>query len=244
MSSATKKEVLVEYPINIVYDTLHSIFPVKYYNLKRCSPFTYSFTVIDSFNRTFIMKINLIENTDNTTIISFKADYRHAIMDLTKGGQQAIDIILEELLIQLDKQVKTGIHEAQDSDIEVVNADTFVNITKNKSHTPSIVIGYVLCIISVVLPLYSLINYDPEDIIMFTFFIVGILSLTSEISLSIILQYYEDQKSKFHGRIQICLCGLSLILLGLLVHPSLAVAGILIPIIVLTYLIKREKSVN
>lgn len=243
MFAETKKKVLLEYPIDTVYNTLLSIFPVKYYNLKRYSPITYSFTVIDSFNKTFIMKIYLINNNKNT-IISFNADYPHALMDLTGGGQQAIDTILEELLNQLTKESKTGTHETLECDVEVVNADTFINQTENKNHTPIIGIGYILCIISVVLPLYALINYNPEDIMMFMLFIIGILSLAMEISLSIILQYYEDQKSIFHGRTQLCACGLSLIILGFLVHPSLTVAGILIPVIVISYFLKREKSVK
>ncbi len=244
MFAQTKKKVLVEYPVEIVYDTLQSIFPVKYYELKRYTPITYTFTVIDSFNPTFIMKINLIEKSNKNTIISFNANYPHAIMDLTKGGQQAIDTVLEELLNQLAKQEKTGVPETEDNEIEVVNAETFVNKTKNKSHTLTILIGYVLCILSVGLPIISLINYNPQDIMMFTFFILGILSLATEISISIILQYYENPRSIIHGRIQLCVCGLSLILLGLLIHPGLAVAGILIPIIVIGYFLKREKSVK
>lgn len=244
MFAETKKEVLVEYPIEYVYNTLVSLFPVKYYRLEHYDYITHSFRVLDSFNPTFIMDISLKENTSNTTIITFLVNYTHALMDLTKGGQQSIDTILEELLNQLDKQPKTGSFETQNSDIEVVNADNFQNTSKNKTHTLTILIGYILCFLSFVLPVISIINYNPEDIIMFTFFIIGILCLTVEISLSVILQYYEDSKSILHGRIQTCICGLSLILLGVLIHPSLLIAGILIPTIVIIHFIKRAKSIE
>jgi hypothetical protein len=190
------------------------------------------------------MKISLMENTPNTTIIYFLANYPNAILDLTEGGKQAIEMVLEELLNQLDKQPKAGTSEIKDSDIQVVNKDNFINTTKNKTHTTSIVIGYILSILSIVLPLIALINYDPENFFMAMLFIAGILCLSFGISLSIILQYYEDSKSIFHGRIQLCICGLSLIILGFIIHPGLAAAGILIPLVALTILFNREKSVK
>lgn len=244
MFAETKKEVLIEYPINVVYETLLSIFPVKYYDLKGHYPTTHSFRVIDSFNNMFIMHISLKEDTPNTTIIEFLADYPHAIMDLTEGGKQAIETILEELLIQLDKQPKTGSAEAINTDIEVVNKESFVNTTKNKTHTLSITAGYILCILSFVLPIFSLINYDPNDSMMAMLFIAGIVCLAIEISLSIILQYYENSKAILHGRIQLCICGFMLVILGILIHPGLALAGILIPIIPIIYFLERAKSIE
>lgn len=244
MFAETKKEVLVEYPIDVVYDTLFFIFPVKYYKLKDYNHITHTFRVFDSFNHTFVMYITLKENTPNTTIITFIAKYHHALMDLTKGGKQAIEMILEELLNQLDKKPKTGAVEAQNSDMEVVNTDTFVNTTNNKNHTLTIVIGYVLSILSVVLPIIAFIDYNSDDKLMAMLFIIGILCLTIEISLSVILQYNEDSKSILHGRIQLCICGFLLIILGILIHPSLAIAGILIPLIAIIYFLKREKAIK
>lgn len=244
MLAETKKEIILEYPIDVIYDTLISIFPVKYYELKRYNHITHNLTVIDSFNRGFIMKISLKENSPNTTIVYFIANYPHALLDLTQGGKQAIETVLEELLNQLDKQPKADPSEIQNSDIEVVNKDNFVNTTKNKTHTTSIIVGYVLSILSLALPLISIINYNPDDFLMAMSFIIGIVCLSFGISLSIILQYYEDSKSILHGRIQLCICGLSLIILGLLIHPVLAIVGIIIPVMTLRYFLKREKSVE
>ena len=60
MFAETKKEVIIEHPLDIVYDTLISIFPVKYYKLTKYNPKTYNLTVLDSFNPTFIMKLSKI----------------------------------------------------------------------------------------------------------------------------------------------------------------------------------------
>lgn len=244
MSAETKKEALLEYPIKTVYTALVGIFPYKYYRLREYDEITYTLIVIDSFNPTFIMDIMLDENTPNTTIINFIANYPHAISDLTGGGLQAIETILEELLNRLDKQPKTGATEAQNTAYEVVNRDNFVNTSKNRTHTLTIMVGYVLTLLSIILPLTALLNYNPDDFLMVMSFIVGIVSLSMEISVSVILQYYEDKNSIRHGRIQLCLCGLSLIVLGILLHPSLAVAGVLIPVVAISYFIKRERSIK
>lgn len=244
MFAETEKQAIIEHPQVIVFDTLISIFPVKYYKLKRYNHTTHDLTVIDSFNPGFIMKISLKENTPNTTIIHFQAEYPYAISDLTQGGKQAIETVLKELLNQLDKQPKTGSSEIREGNIEVVNKDNFVNTTKNKTHTTSIKIGYILAVLSILLPLISIINYDPDDFLMAMMFITGILCLSFEISLSVILQYYEDSKSKLHGKIQLCICGIYLIILGIIIHPTLAIAGIIIPIIALVYFYKREKSIE
>ena len=243
MFAETKKKVLVEYPISTVYDALVTIFPVKYYKLRYYDETVHTLTVYDSYNRGFTMRIQLMENTPNTTVINFLTDYPNAIMDLTGGGTQAIEMVLEKLLNQLAKQPKTGVREAQGNDIEVVDADTFVCTTKNRKHTTAIVTGYVLSILGVVLPLIALINYDSSDSLMATFFVAGIICLAIEISLSVILQYNEDSKSLLHGRIQICICGLTLIILGAMIHPGLAIAGILIPIVAMGYTLQREKAI-
>lgn len=244
MFAETKKEVMIKHPIDIIYDTLISIFPVKYYKLRRYNHNTYTFTVIDSFNHTFIMKISLKEYDPNSTIVYFSVNYPHALLDLTEGGKQAIETVLEELLNQLDKQPKRGSSEITNTDIEVVNKDNFINTTKNKTHTLSIVVGYILSFLSIVLPLISIINYNPDNFFMFMLFFAGILCLSFEISLSVILQYYENPRAILHGRIQLCICGLSLIILGLIIHPSLAIAGIIIPLIAFIYFFKREKSIK
>ena len=75
-------------------------------------------------------------------------------------------------------------------------------------------------------------------------FIAGIVCLAIEISLSIILQYYENSKAILHGRIQLCICGFMLVILGILIHPGLALAGILIPIIPIIYFLERAKSIE
>ncbi len=242
MFAQTKRDVLVEYPIDVVYNTFVSIFPVKYYDLDKQYPPTHSFTVVDTFNYTFTMHVSLVQKTPNTTVINFVADYPHALMDLTHGGRQAIETVLEELLNQLDKLPKTGSGEVDDSDIEVVNTDNYVNTSKNKTHKVAIIVGYILCFMSIAPALYALINYDPDDFVMAMLFIGSILCFSMEISLSIILQYYEDSQSILHGRIQLCFCGLIFIILGFLIHPGLAIAGILIPAIVIYYFSQRAKS--
>ena len=238
----TRKEVMVEYPISTVYESLISIFPVKYYNLQGHDPYTYSLNDIDSYNKTFTMKITLHEDTPDTTVISFLASYPHAVMDLTGGGKQAIETILEELLDNLDQRPITT--KVGEGDIEVVTRDSFVNTSKNKTHIPAIVLGYVLCILSYLLTLVSLINYNPSDSTMAIFFVVGIFSLCVEISLSVVLQYYENSRTILHGRIQLCICGVFLIILGIIIHPVLIVAGIVIPLIGLLYFHRRSKAIN
>lgn len=240
MFAETTKEILLEHPLETVNKKLNSIFPYKYYKIRRYNQYTYTYTIIDTFNQTFIMHITLIENTPNTTKIIFTADYPHAIMDLTRGGEQAINTILEELLNQLDKIPKTKSTKTEQSDIPTVTKENFINTTK-KSHTLLIITGYILSTLTIILPITALINYDPENFLTFSIFMTGILCLSIEISLSIILQYYEDTKSKQHGKIQTIICGISLIILGLLIHPTLILAGILIPTITITYFHKREK---
>ena len=241
MFAETKREVLVEYPLEIVWDTLIYLFPVKYYRLRDEDHQTHSVAVVDEFNAEFIMYIYLMENTGNSTIISFDADYPAAIADLTGGGKDAINLVLEELLNELDKQHNDDYHPFnENSDIEVVNAKTFVNPSHTEKNTLSIILGYALCFLSFFLPFIGLSNYNPSSSLMAIVTIIGVVCLSFAISVSVIIQYEENPKTKMHGRIQLCLCGLWFIIAGILLHPFLAIAGVVIVGIVIGYFYMRD----
>lgn len=241
MFAETKRKVLVEYPVESVWDTLIYLFPVKNYRLRDENHQIHCVEVIDEFNHDFIMHIYLIENTANSTIIRFDADFPGAIADLTGGGMDAINLVLEELLNELDREHK-GDYQAFDenSDLEVVNAETFVNPSHTEKNTLSIVLGYVLCILSFLLPYIGLARYDSSSSLMAMVTIAGIVCFSFAISVAVILQYYENPKSKMHGRIQTCLCGIWFIIAGILLHPILAIAGVIILVIVFGYFYMRD----
>lgn len=242
MSPETRKEVLVEYPVDVVYDTLIYLFPVRSYNLEDNDDSSHTVKVLDSSNYSFVMYIKVTQNSPNTTIINFSADYPMAAADLTGGGKVAIDTVLEELLNELDKQPKPGpgVKDEYNSDrFEVVNAQNFVNPAKNDTKTLSVIAGYVLCIVSFVLCFMALGMNDRST--MATVFVVGFLCFTFAMSISFILQFAVNPKPVMHGMIQACLCGLFLIILGYLIHPALAIVGILIPAISIGYTLKNRK---
>lgn len=241
MFAETKREVLVEYPLEIVWDTLIYLFPVKYYRLRDEDYQTHSVAVVDEFNAEFIMYIHLMKNTSNSTIISFDADFQGAIADLTGGGKDAINLVLEELLNELDKE-HDGDYQAfnENSDFEVVNAKTFVNPSHTEKNTLSIILGYALCFLSFLLPLIALTNYDQGSSLMAILTIIGVVCFSFAISVAVIIQYNENPKSKMHGRIQICICGLWFIIAGILLHPILAIAGVVIVGIVIGYFYMRD----
>lgn len=241
MFAETKREVLVEYPLEIVWDSLIYLFPVKYYRLREEDHQTHTVAVIDEFNHGFIMYIYLMENAANSTIVRFDADYPSAIADLTGGGKDAINMILEELLNELDRQHKGDYHAFdENSDIEVVNAETFVNPSHTEKHTLSITLGYVLCILSFLLPFIGLVRYDSRSSLMAMVTVAGVVCFSFAISVAVILQYYENPKSKMHGRIQICLCGIWFIIAGIILHPILAITGVIIVGIVFGYFYMRD----
>ena len=241
MFAETKREVLVEYPLETVWDTLIYLFPVKYYRLRDEDHQTHTVAVVDEFNAEFIMYIYLMENTANSTIIRFDADYRGAIADLTGGGKDAINLVLEELLNELDKEHNDDYHSFnENSDLEVVNAKTFVNPSHTEKNTLSIILGYVLCFLSFFLPFIGLSNYDPGSSLMAMVTIIGVVCFSFAISVAVILQYNENPKSIMHGRIQICICGLWFIIAGILLHPILAIAGVVIVGIVIGYFYMRD----
>lgn len=248
MSANTKKEVLVEYSIDTVYDTLIFLFPVKYYRLYDNDDDSHTVTVYDSSNDFFIMYIKLVKNTQNTTYIYFEADYPNAVADLTGGGKQAIDTVLEELLSELEKTDKTQTDEdknyLQNHESEVVNSDNFVNESKTKSNTLTVAAGYLLCILSFVLPAYSLINYESHNDTVALMFVIGVFAFTFAIVIATILQYSENPKSKMHGRIQTILIGLLFITAGFFIHYSLAIGGMIIIAIIVGYFILRERSIS
>lgn len=248
MSAETHKEVLVEYSIDVVYDTLIFLFPVKYYRLYDNDDETHTVTVYDSSNDYFIMNIKLVKNTENTTFINFYADYPNAIADLTGGGEQAIDTVLEELLNELDKTEKTQTEEdtqyLQSHESEAVNSENFVNESKTKSNTLTIVAGYITCILGFALPAYTLINYESNSDTLALMFVIGVLAFTFAIVIATILQYSENPKSKMHGRIQTIIIGIMFIAAGFFIHYSLAIGGIIIIAIIVGYFIVRERSIS
>ena len=149
---------------------------------------------------------------------------------------------MEELLNELDKQPKPGpgVKDEYNGDrFGVVNAQNFVNPAKNDTKTLSVIAGYVLCIVSFVLCFMAFGMNDRST--MTTVFVVGFLCFTFAMSISFILQFAVNPKPVMHGMIQACLCGLFLIILGYLIHPALAIVGILIPAISIGYTLKNRK---
>lgn len=241
MSAETRRDVVVEYPVDVVYDSLIFLFPIKRLRLSDNDDATHSVKVTDTTNHTFVMHINLQQYTPNTTIIKFYTDYRAAVADLTGGGDQAINAVLEELLNDLKGKPATGAKEIKDTQYEVVNAQTFVNPSKTEKHTTLTIIGYVLCVLSIILPLIAFISAAPRSSTMAGLLIGGILCLSMGISVAAILLYYDNKTAKKHGLIQICLCGLAFVMLGLLIHIILAIVGIIITVFVIVYYTLRDR---
>lgn len=241
MSAETRREVVVEYPLDVVYDSLIFLFPIKRLRLSGNDDATHRIKVTDTTNHTFVMYITLQQYTPNTTLIQFYTDYRAAIADLTGGGKQAINKVLEELLNDLDGKPKTGANEITESRYEVVSPQTFVNPSKTEKHSTLTIIGYVLSILGIILPLIAFTVTAPRSSAMAMALIGGILSLTIGLSIAVILLYYDNETAKKHGRIQVCLCGLAFILLGLLVHIALAIVGVIIVAFVIVFTMLKDR---
>lgn len=247
MDAKTEREVLVEYPLDVVYDTLIYLFPVKHFRLYDNDDDEHEVVVEDSSNDLFIMKIKAMENSPNTTLIYFFADFPHAIADLTGGGKKAIDMVLDELLIELDKKPKpegdVGREYENIGDVEVVNAKTFVSSAKTEKNTKTIILGYAFCILSIVIPAYVMTADNRSSLMAMLFAMSGVI-FSLAISVSAILQTSENRKSVMHGRIQTIICGIIFVIAGILIHPSLAIAGIIITAIILGYYIKNERDLK
>ena len=246
MSAKTTKNVLVEYPIEEVYDTLIYLFPVRYYELSDNDHRMYSVTVKDSSNYAFIMNINLEEKSRNTTMVKFVADFPQALIDITSGGKKAIHIILEELLNELDKKPKPDLTERDEAVVEKTNAEVldsnkFVNPIHTETNTKLVAIGYVLCALSIVLPIIMIILYEPRSSLIALLGVITVLALSFGIVISAILQSSENKKSIMHGRIQTCYFGFLFILAGLFKF-IFAIVGILIIVIIIGYFTKRKRS--
>ena len=243
MSPETSKDVLVEYPLDVVYDTLIYLFPVKSYKLEDNDDFSHAVKVYDSSNHALVMFISLVSNTPNTTIVHFSADYPNALFDIGSGGKTAIYTVLEELLNELDKKPKPDNveNESKNSNFEVANPKTFVNPLKQDSKTFTVVIGYILCILSFLAPIFMAFYSDNKSTLA-TVVIIGIFAWTFAITVASMLQMSLNSKTKLHGKIQTILCGLVFVLLGLLIHPALAIVGIIAVAIILVYFSKRDGS--
>ncbi|MCR5027494.1 MAG: hypothetical protein K6A34_08680 [Methanobrevibacter sp.] len=246
MSAKTTKNVLVEYPIEVVYDTLIYLFPVRDYKLSDNDHRTFSVTVKDSSNYAFIMNINLEEKTRNTTMVKFVADFPQALIDITGGGKKAINIILEELLNELDKKSKPDLTERDKAVVEKTNAEVldsnkFVNPIHTETNTKLVVIGYLLCALCFVLPIIMVILYEPHSSLIALLGVITVLALSFGIVISAILQSGENKRTIMHGRIQTCLFGFLFIFAGLFKF-IFVIIGILIPVIIIGYFTKRKRS--
>ena len=241
MSAETRKNVIVEYPIDVVYDSLIFLFPIKRLRLSDNDDATHRIKVTDTTNHTFVMYIALQQYTPNTTLIQFYTDYRTAVADLTGGGKQAINRVLEELLNDLDGKPKTGAGEITDARYEVVDPQTFVNPSKIEEHGTLTKIGYGLVILGIILPLIAYTAAAPRSSAMAGMLIGGVLCLSIGISIAVILLFYENETAKKHGKIQTCICGLGFIILGIFIHPALAIVGIIITVFIIAYTMLRDR---
>lgn len=246
-SAETKRNVLIEYPLEISYDTLINLFPYRVYRLDEYDNNAHTISVKDESNYTFKMFIFLEKNSSNTTLVTFIADYPHAMADMTKGGEKAINNILEGFLNELDKKPKPELSKEdktalQNSDIEVLNSKNFINPVNSETNTKTIAAGYILFLLTFILPIISL-NINNGQSPFSIFLMIGsILCFSFFICIPCILIYSENRKSVLHGRIQTCMGGVLFIIAGLLIHMSLAIAGILIPATIIGYSIKKEKD--
>ena len=241
-SARREKKFLVEYPIDIAYSSLLDTFPVKYYRMVEHNNNSHWVKVFDFSNRGFVLEIYLLEHSANATIIKFIADYPQAIADIGSGCEMAIYAVLEAYLKELEKKVKTD-SDLTDlpGDTELVSAESFINPMKTKSDTKTIVLGYLLCFLSILLPILLVVFYDPEKILLFTLAPTAVICFSFAIAASTILQLKENPKSVSHGRVQICICGLILIVVGFFLHFSISLLGIIIPAIVFLYMRNRSK---
>lgn len=109
MSAKTEKEVVVEYPIDTVYNTLINLFPIKSYRLKESDETAHTMRVKSITNFQFKMFITLTPKTPQTTLINLTTDFTGAVVDLWGGGKRGINTVLEALLKELDKQPKAEV---------------------------------------------------------------------------------------------------------------------------------------
>lgn len=245
-STKAEKTILVEQPIDVAYDTLIYLFPVKHYKLVDNDDNSHTVIVKDSSNYMFIMNIFLKENSPNTTLVHFIGDFPRAAMDLLGSSEKAINKVLEAYLIELDKKSNANLTEQdrasiQNSNIEVLNANNFTNPSRTETNSKATIFGYILCALTVILPIIALSSTKPRSSEMATLVVLAIVCLSIEICVAIILQFSENKKSIKHGRIQTVIVGILFILAGLVIHPVLMILGIIIPAISIGYFYIRDK---
>ena len=247
LSAETKRLVMVEYPIDVVYETLVYLFPLKTLRLKSEDETTHTVVINDASNYTFIMHVKVMQNTPNTTFVEFLADYPHAISDPTGGGKKAINNVLGELLIELEKQPKPKNVEKEYTprdDVEVINSEIFANTTKPESNRGMIIAGYALCFLMFILPVIELSLSDQRSSLAAMLVVGAIFCFCFAMTVSTILSFScEARKSIMHGKIQACLCGLFMAMIALALEmPVLLILAILIPAIIIGYSMKRDKD--
>lgn len=244
MSPETRKEVLVEYPLDVVYDTLIYLFPVKSYKLEDNDDASHTVKVYDSSNHAFVMFIRAVSNTPNTTVVYFSADYPSALFDIGSGGKTAIYVVLEELLNELGKKPKPENVESESKNghFEIADPKTFVNPLRQETRTGTVVLGYVFCILSFLAPVFMVFYPDKQSTTMALVLIAGVFAWCFALTVACLLQLSLNSKPKMHGRIQTILAGLVFVVLGFLIHPALAIVGIAAILIIIAYFSKRDKS--
>ena len=243
----TKRLVMVEYPIDVVYETLVYLFPLKTLRLKEEYESTRTVVINDASNYTFIMHVKLTQNTPNTTFVYFLADYPHAIADISGGGKKSINLVLGELLTELEKQPKPENVENEytpRNDVEVINSKIFASTTKTGSDKKMIIAGYVLCILMIILPFIEMSLKNQRSSFAAILIIGAILCFCLAMTVATLLSFNCDaRKSIMHGRIQAVLCGLFMILIAcFLENIVFIILAILIPGLILGYSIKRDRD--
>lgn len=246
-AAETKRLVMVEYPIDVVYETLVYLFPLKTLRLYDEDESKHTVVINDASNYTFIMHVKLTQNTPNTTIVYFLADYPHAIADITGGGKKSINTVLGELLRELEKHPKPENVENEYTprdDIEVMNSQIFAKTNKPKSDKGKIIAGYVICILMLILPVITMSLKNQRSSLAAMLLIGGIILFCVAMTVATILSFSsEERKSIMHGRIQSIICGLFMIMMAIFLdNPVFIILAILIPGIILAYSFKRDRD--
>lgn len=246
MSAETKRLVMVEYPIDYVYETLVYLFPLKTLRLYQENKETHKVIINDATNYTFIMNVILTQNTPNTTFVNLIADYPHAIADPTGGGKKAINTVLGELLIELEKKPKAENVKNEytpRADAEVIDYQSFKNNTKPESDKGLIIGGYVLCLLMFILPAIAMLSDNPRSSTSALLVVCGIFCFCFAMTTASLLSFNCDaRKSIMHGKIQACITGLFLLVVALYLHPFFIILAIMLPGLIIGYSIKRDRD--
>lgn len=106
MGGKKEKNVIIEHPLDVVYNTLVDLFPIKVYRLKERDDSTHTLKVKNATHLQFKMIITMKEDTKKTTFVNFTTDLTAAVVDLWGVGNRGINTVLEALLEELEKQPK------------------------------------------------------------------------------------------------------------------------------------------